>query len=794
MLGTAGVVAALGCSGLVARALMSVRPPAVGAARAASGYPRAVQAVVLAGLVMGLCCPYLALLRPAPWWHRRRTAALIGATLAYAGAGLLALLALRSEAEPAGALVQVGAAVILGVLTTAALLGTARDRRVIALAAGVAVSLVMAVLFWASPPRIREGLLLLGDWLDAPAHGTTAALVVGACGVLFAAWLVAAVGARRLARSLILCAGLLPGAVWWAAAPGRAPRAGLDRLVPGDYAPTAPVAPLAAAESEAALGWYWVRTGHVWHEAFLVQPPCRVSASIVRPDDGRLRLLLASPAQHVADECGPLQVHCRVSDGSGAVVAEASARLQPVDSASRSGAWTPVDLAVADEARGSLTLDVEASRAGGGAAVPVLAVAPGPRADAAAARDGGAPNCLIILADALRPDRLHCYGYLHETSPALDRLAGEGTLFEDVVSSSSWTVPSVASLFTGAYPSAHGRLLDEPGEPLPLTTLAALFRQAGARTAGISANRVINPGAGFGAGFEEFLGSPTVEGYLSPRARWVTDAAIACLRRFRGDRFFLYLHYMDPHDPYSPPPEWCRFGHSTEERYLGEIAYCDHEIDRLLAEVEALGIANETLVVFLADHGEAFGEHGLFTHGKSLHAEEVQVPLILRWPGRVPAGRRVPSQVRSIDVTATILDLANLPAPRSVEGRSLTPLLHGAGAPDRPAFTELQGFVDWQGMRIALDDGRYKLVVSLGGRRLLLFDRHADPDELRNLVKAQPDTAAALRRRVLQYVEERRAAVPTDAPALSPEQRRRLEALGYLDRGTEAGPAQEPPK
>jgi arylsulfatase A-like enzyme len=147
---------------------------------------------------------------------------------------------------------------------------------------------------------------------------------------------------------------------------------------------------------------------------------------------------------------------------------------------------------------------------------------------------------------------------------------------------------------------------------------------------------------------------------------------------------------MEPHTPYDPPRGWDTFGRDDHARYLGEIRYGDSEIGRLLDELEALGRSHDTLVVFLADHGEAFNEHGYHEHGYTVHREEVQVPLILRWPGVIPAGTRVAARVASIDVHATIAELMGLPQPRHVEGASLLPLL-GPGAPqaDRTVYSEL---------------------------------------------------------------------------------------------------------
>jgi len=509
-----------------------------------------------------------------------------------------------------------------------------------------------------------------------------------------------------------------------------------------------------------------------------------VTARLAALPEGPVRLFLALPAQETAAAGPAVDVTVTLHDGTGADAAVGRLTIDRASITAKQPAWQEVVLAPAADAGPATEIVLEAAVAGSADAAdrpPLLAVSvPRPRPESAG------PSCLFILVDALRADRLHCYGFEAETSPRLDRLAAEGTLFERVESGCPWTVPSVATLFTGAPVASHGMSgFQVPGR-LGLSTMAEAFRQAGARTAAVSANTLVYPGAGFGAGFDVFLGSHEFE--RTPRGDWVTDHAIRLLREFGDKRFFLYAHYMDVHGPYDPPPKWATFGWTFEERYLGEIGYCDHEIGRLLDALAALGRTDDTLVVFIADHGEAFGEHGFSEHGNTVHPEEIHVPLILRFPGTVPAGRRVPALVPSAAAHTTIRELVGLEIPRHVEAESLTPFLEadGAGA-DRPAFSELYwrlGVREGVCPQVGLHDGRYKCILHLPpSDRTLLYDVRRDPGERTDLSAAQPEVSKAMAETIRRFIRERKGSVlKTDQP-LSEAAERRLRALGYLAPG-----------
>jgi arylsulfatase A-like enzyme len=325
-----------------------------------------------------------------------------------------------------------------------------------------------------------------------------------------------------------------------------------------------------------------------------------------------------------------------------------------------------------------------------------------------AAAAQGAPNVLLIVVDTLRADHLSTYGYARPTSPHLTQLAAQGTLFENAIAPSSWTLPSHASLLTGLYPQEHhvesgGALL---GWDYPV--LGNEFRTRGYRTAAFSANTpFFSRRRGFGRGFIHFeddfqsLGSSFAQTFYGDlikhllfRLQWKRDLFGRrsaeqinqhALRWIDNGHqpFFVFLNYMDVHDPYRPPEpylhrytkmrdpgsraseHWEWLEHLMPEQrqgamdaYDGAINYVDDHIQELLQNLRQRGLDRNTLVVITSDHGEGFGEHGLMAHGNSLYRELIHVPLILLEPGKIPAGRRINAPVSLTSLPATLLEEA----------------------------------------------------------------------------------------------------------------------------------------
>ncbi|HEU5321013.1 MAG TPA: cation:dicarboxylase symporter family transporter, partial [Methylomirabilota bacterium] len=310
---------------------------------------------------------------------------------------------------------------------------------------------------------------------------------------------------------------------------------------------------------------------------------------------------------------------------------------------------------------------------------------PEPAAPAVAAK-GKRPNVLLYLVDTLRADRLGCYGYGRPVSPHLDAFAGRAVLFERAVAQSPWTRPSVASILTGLLPTAHGVQTLEDRLPEAARTLPEILRAAGYRTAALSTNHHVATGTGLAQGFDDFFLDE--EHHAEP----VVRRAVAWLdRRTAKERpFFLYVHTLDPHAPYQPPAVWRqRFAPGVrpeagsredldrlyrsrgEERaariaevsrlYDAEIAAGDEAFGQLLAALRERGLYDDTLIVFVSDHGEELGERGGLGHGHSLYQELLSIPLVVKPAGRQPAGRRSSRLAQQVDLLPTVLAAAGLP-------------------------------------------------------------------------------------------------------------------------------------
>ncbi len=435
-----------------------------------------------------------------------------------------------------------------------------------------------------------------------------------------------------------------------------------------------------------------------------------------------------------------------------------------------------------------------------------------------------AKNVVVVCVDTLRADHVGAYGYPRATTPRLDALARQGSVFENALSAAPWTVPAVGSLLTSLYPSQHGaglagevRQLDRstPAQLRPeAETLADHLHRAKLRTALFSANPYL--WGRFQRGFDH------AEASHSP-AESLTDRALAWVRQAPERPFFLYLQYMDLHQPITPPEpyashflvadaggarrgatpaEWSfvrqedwqaadfqRFREHKIALYDGALLYVDGEIGRLLDGLRKLGREGETLVVVTADHGEEFWDHGEeerlqgddpraiwgVGHGHTLYQELLHVPLILAGPG-ISAGARIPCPVALLDVAPTILAALKLPPAAGMAGQSLgrfasEELAHCAPralAAESPAYGPDSRAVLYQG---------WKLVLRKSAAPAL-YDLAHDPGEHRNLAGESPRKLAVLTRLLDHELE---ASAASAAPALpDPETARQLHALGYL--------------
>jgi arylsulfatase A-like enzyme len=452
-------------------------------------------------------------------------------------------------------------------------------------------------------------------------------------------------------------------------------------------------------------------------------------------------------------------------------------------------------------------------------------------------RSSDRPDVVLVSIDSLRADHLSSYGYARETSPTIDGLAARGVRFASAISTTSWTLPAHAALFTGLYDSAHGVDLDGRSLGDESRTLAEAFRDAGWRTAGFFGGPYLHPSFGLAQGFDVWQSCMTripdeaSEIAVQDAAREGRDTAhadvtgprlLAEVERWAegldGEPFFLFVHMWDVHYDFIPPPGYVErfdpdydgpidgrgFVHDDAIRadmaprdlehlvalYDAEILYTDEVLGRILALLDARGRLDGTLVVVTADHGEEFFDHGGKGHRRTLFDEVVRVPLVVYWPGRLPEGRVVSDQVRLIDLMPTVLSLVGVPLPGPVQGRDLTPLLEGDTLPPAPALTELRR----RNVHLrALRTGERKL-VDRGGPRAVLYDLVRDPEEA-HPSREPSEEAERLRARLASELEAarrfRERARPA-TPTLDPEVVERLRRLGYLDDESEEASGDAP--
>jgi len=396
---------------------------------------------------------------------------------------------------------------------------------------------------------------------------------------------------------------------------------------------------------------------------------------------------------------------------------------------------------------------------------------------------GNKLNVLMITIDSLRADHLGCYGYQHHTSPNIDQLASEGVLAERFLCSSIPTHPSYTTLYTGQHAIRH-KIVAHAGKNVlarEAPFLSELFMDAGYNTC--AADNLMRARLWFGRGYEYYIDSsirrPLV---VNVSCEDINARTIHWLRTHPDEPFFLFLHYWDPHYPFTPPPSyrhlfydganptdpdnhtldkwweypfgsiardtWLRTpdGPITDPDYVmalydQEIRYLDDHLPELLEALDVLGLTENTLVFLVADHGESMTEHGIFYEHHGLYDCVLHVPMIARLPGRIKEETRLPQILQMHDVAPTILEAAGLPIPEEMDGHSFWPLLTGEGqVGGYKSVISLES--SWQS-KWSLRTDRYKFILSrvpdfYGNPLQELFDLAIDPQEEHNLAEEQP--------------------------------------------------------
>lgn len=433
-------------------------------------------------------------------------------------------------------------------------------------------------------------------------------------------------------------------------------------------------------------------------------------------------------------------------------------------------------------------------------------------------------NVILIVIDALRADHLGCYGYERETSPRLDELAGEGVIFKHCYSQSSWTKPSVASILTSLYPSRHGTTLHGQALPENVVTIAEVMSEQGFLTYGFVTNPNLKKIFNFDQGFDFFddrlledkfyygvlrqlgqkppyflrLFTNRFNTHVRDNARLANNFIIPWLREYQDQNFFMYLHYMDPHRPFIPPAPYNKmFPYVRGDKdsrmlslYDGEIRFVDTEIGNLIDELKALRLFAKTLLIITSDHGQAFGEHGDYGHGRTIYQNQLQVPLLGRGPGNFSGGRQIAAPVKVLDLVPTILDFLDIESDVDWEGSSLLPLIENEKSEEtgKPIFLEenldgnyiLSGVIKNNEWKHILTEKSALRDVTKEGREEL-YNLVQDPQESNNLVDREPEMLETMRNYLIGFKNRLPAQERNPSQVkIDPETIRQLRALGYL--------------
>jgi arylsulfatase A-like enzyme len=460
-------------------------------------------------------------------------------------------------------------------------------------------------------------------------------------------------------------------------------------------------------------------------------------------------------------------------------------------------------------------------------------------------KENGRPNIILVTLDTLRADHLSFYGYPVETSPFLRSLAKQGVLFRNAYTSATWTLPAHGSLFTGQMPSVNGLGFKNFFLSDDANTLAEILKQQGYTTAGfiggpflVSAFR-INQGFDY---YNEHLDEHSklkrfsvfrIFAKLLGRQLWETNGQRSAADinselfpyldwvRDRGP-FFIFINYFDAHDPYDPPQRYRELlypGKITWEkgnlrslfidkktgialfpdgkplkekdfqqlRYLydAEIRYLDDQISRLWNKLQRRGFLENTIVLFVADHGETLGEHGFLDHGHLLYQEQVRIPFFVVGPGSWSGGKKIEEPVRIVDVFPTLLEQLRIPRPENVQGRSLLPLLGRKGGPEMSVFAELDAdphpryLAFRKDQKMILKNNNKFIETSTGENSLTNIV--SDPEEMKNLIEKNPELAAILQAELGEYFSHLLPAHPVTGHEMDEESKEKLKALGYIE-------------
>ena len=447
------------------------------------------------------------------------------------------------------------------------------------------------------------------------------------------------------------------------------------------------------------------------------------------------------------------------------------------------------------------------------------------------------PNIIMILVDALRANRLGCYGHDRNTSPTVDNIASDGIIFEHVISQAPWTQPAVASLFSSRYPSVHkvinislvekmekGKVPKMAVFNKAFTTFVESLDAVGYDTAGFTANPFMSESYGFERGFDHYADMSAREG-KEQRGNQLNDEVVEWLKkRDSQNPFFIYIHYMDVHGPYYARDEYIepfmrqvrqienkqrlskgevsrlgyllkrsaapiveKHGDLTGYRefwsafYDAGVREQDHHIANLKKRIEDIGLWNDAYVIFTSDHGEELFEKGFCDHGNSLYDTELHVPLILRWDGVLAKGKRIDRTVSLVDFMPTVIEQLKLDDVEGLQGTSfMDDIITNSSQPEVMVFSEAVKYRP-NIYSVHLDD--WKLIMNFHRKTIELYNISKDPSEMVELSKQYPDKKKELVAIIQSQIETNAKLsekIKRENIPINQEQYERLKSLGYV--------------
>ena len=403
-------------------------------------------------------------------------------------------------------------------------------------------------------------------------------------------------------------------------------------------------------------------------------------------------------------------------------------------------------------------------------------------------------NFVLITLDTIRADRIGCYGFSNIKTPVIDSFARKGVMFKKCISSTPLTLPSHTSILSGTSPLYHG-VRDNGGFLVPneLTTLAEVFKNNGYQTAAFVASYVLDSRWGLYQGFDYYfdqfdLGlykSVTMADIQRP-ANEVIDQVLGWFKEKNPTKYFVWVHLYDPHTPYDPPSPYKE--KYPNNPYLGEIAFADNQIGRLVDYLKENHMDENTIIIFAGDHGESLGQHKEQTHGFFIYQEGIHVPLIFVFPFKKLQGisREIVTSLE--DIAPTVLEMAGLEIPRDVQGKSLIPFFFKEDRrKNRFAYSETyyaRFHYGWSELK-SIQNKKYKLIISSDPE---LYDLQNDPEETNNLARENQTLLKSFLKEADQLISDfSQNALSLDYSKLDEEARRKLSALGYI--GTYTNPA-----